>query len=84
MVSLRRGIVTISTPAGIAATAFVSFTGAEAASTGFTSSEGTAAGAAAPPKSADISSPSFPIIASNASTGAPSPSGIPICKSVPL
>jgi hypothetical protein len=30
-----------------------------------------------------ISSPSFPIIASNESTGAVSPAGIPICKSVP-
>ena len=84
MVSLRRGIVTICTPAGTAATSFDSLAGAGAASTGFTSSDGAAAGAAEPPRSADISSPSSPIIASNASTGAPSPSGIPICNSVPL
>src|SRR6187402_2657433 len=71
IVSLKRGIVTTTTPFGKVA--------AVAAGT-----DSTAAGAAEPPAiKADTSSPSFPIIANKESTGAVSPSGIPIYKRVP-
>src|SRR6187402_1264787 len=87
IVSLKRGIVTTITPFGnaVAAGAVVAAVSvsafASAAGAGVASS---AAGAFAPPLiKAETSSPSFPIIAKRESTGAVSPSGIPMYKSVP-
>ena len=80
IVSLSRGIVTTSTPAGIAAPA----AGAVATSaTGFASSALGAVAGAPPPISAEISSPSLPMIAKSVSTLAPSPSCNPIYNKVP-
>ncbi len=82
MVSLNRGIVTTITPAGNAAAGLA----AGAAVSSFlvsTAAGAAAAGAASPANKAEISSPSFPMIANNESTGAVSPSAIPMCKRVP-
>ena len=78
MVSLRRGMVIISTPAGNSAgvAGAVSVSAVDV----FVSS---VAGAESPESSAVISSPFSPIIASSASTGAVSPSCIPMCRSSP-
>src|SRR6478735_10873073 len=82
IVSLKRGIVTTTTPFGKAAAGAATASGAFASAT--TGADSTAAGAADPPPiKADTSSPSFPMIANKESTGAVSPSGIPIYKSVP-
>src|SRR6187431_840083 len=83
IVSLKRGIVTTITPFGNSATG-----AAVGASVVFvsvaTGADSAAAGATEPPAiKAETSSPSFPIIANKESTGAVSPSGIPIYKSVP-
>ena len=82
IVSLKRGIVIISTPSGTSAELALASgsAGAVASSTLGASSET----AALPPFSkAEISSPSSPIIANKVSTGAPSPSAIPIWSKVP-
>ncbi|MNE27715.1 hypothetical protein D3C80_1211340 [compost metagenome] len=83
IVSLKRGIVTTTTPFGsdvAAAGAAVSSFFASAA-TGAVSAGAAAAGF--PANKAEISSPSLPMIAKRLSTGAVSPSGIPICNRVP-
>ena len=81
IVSLNRGIVTTITPFG-SSVAVVVAAGVTVASFGASVAAG--AGAVAPPAiNAVTSSPSAPIIASNESTGAVSPSGIPIYNSVP-
>ena len=77
MVSLRRGIVTTLTSLGnSAAGAF--FSSAFGAASSFFSSAAGAAGALPPFRRPEISSPSLPMIARSESTGADSPSCIPI------
>ena len=75
MVSLKRGMVMISTFSGFSKAAVFSATGA-------LSSLGAAA-SASPESSPEISSPSSPIIANKLSTGAVPPSSIPMCNKVP-
>src|SRR6187402_716630 len=83
IVSLKRGIVTTITPLGNSAAGAAVGASAVFASVA-AGADSTAAGAAEPPAiKAETSSPSFPIIANKESTGAVSPSGIPIYKSVP-
>ena len=80
IVSLRRGMVTICTPSGIAAGTLV------AAAAGVSAAAGAAAAGAAaapPPISAEISSPFSPMIAKRVSTGAVSPSFRPMYNKVP-
>ena len=78
IVSLKRGIVTISTPAGTAAPVAA---GAGAAAGVATSA---LAGAGAPPPiRAEMSSPSLPMIANRVSTFALSPSCKPMYNRVP-
>jgi len=84
IVSLKRGIVTTTTPAGKAAevaaagavvSVLTSIVAGAASDTG--------AAVAPPAIKAEISSPSFPIMANKESIGAVSPSLIPMYKSVP-
>ena len=81
IVSLRRGMVTICTPSGIAAAGAL-----VAAAAGVSAAAGAAAAGAAaapPPISAEISSPFSPMIAKRVSTGAVSPSFRPMYNKVP-
>ena len=68
MVSLRRGMLMISTPSGMAAAAASAGAVAVVSASAFTSSAGASA-----LSSAETSSPSSPMIANNTSTGAVSP-----------
>ena len=83
IVSLNLGMVTTTTPFGSLAVCCLSFVvcGSDVA---FASSAFGASSVDVPPANkAEISSPSFPMIANNESTGAVSPSGIPMCNKVP-
>ena len=75
MVSLNRGMVITSTPSGIAC--------AGASAAGFSVVSAVVAGTSTAPKWALMSSSFSPIIAKSVSTGAVSPSEMPMCNSVP-
>ena len=92
IVSLKRGIVTTTTPSGNSALAsalgassvFESSLGVSVVSfSSLAVSFGASAAASPPDNKAEISSPSSPMIANKESTGAVSPAAIPICKRVP-